>query len=44
VPVATQRFDQVHGFFNLTAAGSSRLAIAQIAGALRMGLAVGAGR
>jgi acetyl esterase len=44
VPVATQRFDQLHGFFNLTAAASSRLAVAQIAGALRMGLAVGSGR
>jgi acetyl esterase len=39
VPVAAQRFDQVHGFFNLTAARSSRLAVAQIAGALRMAMA-----
>jgi acetyl esterase len=44
VPVATQRFDQVHGFVNLTAARSGRLALGQIAGALRMGLAVAPGR
>ena len=39
VPVATQRHDQVHGFFNTTAARSSRAAFGQIAGALRQGLA-----
>jgi len=39
VPVATQRHDQVHGFFNTTAVRSSRAAFAQIAGALRQGLA-----
>jgi acetyl esterase len=39
VPVATQRFDQVHGFFNMPAARSSSAALAQIAGALRQGLA-----
>jgi acetyl esterase len=39
VPVATQRHDQVHGFFNTAAVRSSRAALAQIAGALRQGLA-----
>jgi acetyl esterase len=39
VPVATHRHDQVHGFFNTTAARSSRVAFGQIAGALRQGLA-----
>jgi acetyl esterase len=39
VPVATQRHDQVHGFFNTTAVRSSRAAFGQIAGALRQGLA-----
>jgi acetyl esterase len=39
VAVATQRHDQVHGFFNTTAARSSRAAFGQIAGALRQGLA-----
>ena len=39
VPVATQCHDQVHGFFNTTAARSSRAAFGQIAGALRQGLA-----
>ncbi len=39
VAVATQRHDQIHGFFNTTAARSSRQALAQIAGALRQGLA-----
>jgi acetyl esterase len=39
VPVATQRHDQVHGFFNMTAARSSARALAQIGGALRQGLA-----
>jgi acetyl esterase len=39
VPVATQRHDQLHGFFNTSAVRSSRLALAQIAGALRQGLA-----
>jgi acetyl esterase len=39
VPVATQRHDQLHGFFNMTAARSSRAAVTQIAGALRQGMA-----
>jgi acetyl esterase len=39
VAVATQRHDQIHGFFNTTAARSSRTAFGQIAGALRQGLA-----
>jgi acetyl esterase len=39
VAVATQRHDQIHGFFNTTAARSSRVAFGQIAGALRQGLA-----
>ncbi|WCB94511.1 esterase [Baekduia alba] len=39
VPVATQRHAQVHGFFNMSGARSSRAAIGQIAGALRQGLA-----
>jgi acetyl esterase len=39
VAVATQRHDQVHGFFNTTAARSSLAALGQIAGALRQGLA-----
>jgi acetyl esterase len=43
VAVATQRHDQIHGFFNTTAAGSSRVALGQIAGALRQGLASASG-
>jgi acetyl esterase len=43
VAVATQRHDQVHGFFNTTAARSSRAAFGQIAGALRQGLASASG-
>jgi acetyl esterase len=43
VAVATQRHDQIHGFFNTTAARSSRLAFGQIAGALRQGLASASG-
>ncbi|HEV7495410.1 alpha/beta hydrolase [Baekduia sp.] len=39
VAVATQCHDQIHGFFNTTAARSSRAAFGQIAGALRQGLA-----
>jgi acetyl esterase len=39
VPVATQRHDQLHGFFNTAAVRSSRQALAQVAGALRQGLA-----
>jgi acetyl esterase len=39
VPVATQRHDQVHGFFNMTAARSAERAVLQVAGALRQGLA-----
>jgi len=39
VAVATQRHDQLHGFFNMTAARSSATALAQVAGALRQGLA-----
>jgi acetyl esterase len=39
VRVATQRHDQVHGFFNMTAARSAERAVLQIAGALRQGLA-----
>lgn len=39
VPVATQRHDQVHGFFNMTAARSAERAVLQIAGALRQGVA-----
>jgi acetyl esterase len=39
VPVATQRHDQVHGFFNMTAARSAERALLQVAGALRQGLA-----
>ncbi|HWI73662.1 MAG TPA: alpha/beta hydrolase [Baekduia sp.] len=39
VVVATQRHDQVHGFFNTSAVRSSRAALAQVAGALRQGLA-----
>ena len=39
VAVATQRHDQVHGFFNTTMVRSSRAAVLQIAGALRQGLA-----
>jgi acetyl esterase len=41
VPVATQRHGLLHGFFNMSAARSSRAAIAQIAGALRLGVSVG---
>jgi acetyl esterase len=44
VAVATQRHDQVHGFFSTAAVRSSRLALAQVAGALRQGLAVAASR
>jgi acetyl esterase len=39
VPVALQRHDLVHGFFNMLAARRSRTAISQVAGALRQGLA-----
>jgi acetyl esterase len=39
VAVATQRHELLHGFFNMTAARSSRVALGQIAGALRQGLA-----
>src|SRR4051794_26424752 len=39
VPVAGQRHALVHGFVNMTAARSSRAALAQVAGALRQGLA-----
>jgi acetyl esterase len=39
VRVATQRHDQVHGFFNMTAARSAQRAVLQVAGALRQGLA-----
>lgn len=39
VAVATQRHDQLHGFFNTAAVRSSREALAQVAGALRQGLA-----
>jgi acetyl esterase len=39
VNVATQRHDQVHGFFNMTAARSAQRAVLQVAGALRQGLA-----
>jgi acetyl esterase len=39
VAVATHRHDQVHGFFNTAAVRSSRVALAQVAGALRQGLA-----
>jgi acetyl esterase len=39
VAVATQRHDQVHGFFNTSRVRSSRAALAQVAGALRQGLA-----
>lgn len=39
VAVATQRHHQVHGFFNTAAVRSSRAALAQVAGALRQGLA-----
>jgi acetyl esterase len=39
VPVATQRHDQLHGFFSTAAVRSSRQALAQVAGALRQGLA-----
>lgn len=39
VTVATQRHDQLHGFFNTAALRSSRQALAQVAGALRQGLA-----
>jgi acetyl esterase len=39
VAVATQCHDQVHGFFNTAAVRSSRAALAQVAGALRQGLA-----
>jgi acetyl esterase len=41
VAVASQRHDQVHGFVNTSVIRSSRLALAQIAGALRQGLAHG---
>jgi acetyl esterase len=39
VPVALQRHDQIHGFFNTTVVPSSREAVAVIAGALAQGLA-----
>jgi acetyl esterase len=39
VAVATQRHDQLHGFFSTAAVRSSRAALAQVAGALRQGLA-----
>ena len=39
VPVALQRFGQLHGFFNTTAIRSSRQAVAVLAGALAQGLA-----
>jgi acetyl esterase len=41
VRVATQRHDQVHGFFNMTAARSAQRAVLQVAGALRQGVAMG---
>ena len=39
VAVATQRHDQLHGFFSTGAVRSSAVALAQVAGALRQGLA-----
>jgi acetyl esterase len=39
VTVGHQRHDQLHGFFNTAAVRSSRQALAQVAGALRQGLA-----
>ena len=39
VPVAAQRFGQLHGFFNTTIIRSSREAVAVLAGALAQGLA-----
>jgi acetyl esterase len=39
VAVATQRHDQLHGFFSTAAVRSSAVALAQVAGALRQGLA-----
>jgi acetyl esterase len=39
VPVAVQRHGLLHGFFNMSVARSSQRAIAQIAGALRQGVA-----
>lgn len=39
VPVATQRHGQLHGFFNTSVVRSSREGLAQLAGALRQGLA-----
>ena len=39
VPVATQRHDQVHGFVNTSRVRSASAGLAQIAGALRQGLA-----
>jgi acetyl esterase len=39
VPVAVQRFGQLHGFVNTTAIRSSRQAVAVLAGALAQGLA-----
>jgi acetyl esterase len=39
VPVALQRFGQLHGFFNTTTLRSSREAVAVLAGALAQGLA-----
>jgi acetyl esterase len=39
VPVAVQRHGQLHGFFNTTVVRSSREGLAQLAGALRQGLA-----
>jgi acetyl esterase len=41
VTVATQRHDQIHGFFNTSVIRSSRAALLQIAGALRQGTAAG---